>query len=337
MIEQPESFTYRSARSGSLVAGLALAIAIETIVLHLWLMPRHPVIAWTLTVSSIGALVWLAGDYHALGRGAVRVTSQTIDLRIGRRFAVQLPTAAIAQVAQPGWRDLPAPGTPEAIGYINLTKPATPNVMLTLAEPLAVRLPGGIRRSASRLALMLDDPGAFIAAVRREPRSTDGAALTIAREPITSADAMALIRALNAELSARYPEPGATHFRLDAEEVAPGSGAFLVARLDGRPIGCGAVRRLRDAALVREVGADVGEVKRMYVAREGRGRGIGRALLARLEGEARALGLTRLVLETGIRQPEAIRLYRGTGFTDIPPYGEYSLSSATSVCMTKTL
>jgi len=162
-------------------------------------------------------------------------------------------------------------------------------------------------------------------------------AVDIAPEAITSPIAAALIGALNVELAAGYPEPGANHFRLDATEVAPGVGCFLVARWHGRPVGCGALRRLTDASLERELGPRVGELKRMYVAPDARGRGIGRALLARLEDEARALGLTRVVLETGTRQTQALALYRRAGFTDIPPYGEYVASAATSVCLAKML
>jgi putative acetyltransferase len=161
--------------------------------------------------------------------------------------------------------------------------------------------------------------------------------LEIAPEPLTSSVAAALITALNAELSALYPEPGATHFSLDPKEVAPGSGIFVVARSDGRHVGCGALRSVRDPALVRELGPQVGELKRMYVAPEMRGHGIGRAVLERLEAEARTLGLTRIVLETGLRQTEALALYRRTGFTTIPAYGEYAASSTTSVCLGKTL
>ena len=161
--------------------------------------------------------------------------------------------------------------------------------------------------------------------------------LHIDPEPLTSSVAAELITDLNAELSAAYPEAGATHFRLDPNEVAPGAGTFVVARSGGRPVGCGALRRLRDDALVRELGPRVGELKRMYVARELRGQGIGRALLDRLEAEARTLGLDRLVLETGTRQSEALALYRRAGFTDIPAYGEYVGSPATSVCLSKTL
>jgi putative acetyltransferase len=162
-------------------------------------------------------------------------------------------------------------------------------------------------------------------------------ALEIAPEALTSPVTAALLAALNAELSARYPEPGATHFRLDPAEVAPGSGIFLVARKLGHPVGCGALRRLRDEAPMRELGPRVGELKRMYVAPEVRGQGIGRALLARLEAEARTLGLDRLVLETGTRQAEALALYRRAGFTGISAYGEYTASPATSVCLAKAL
>ena len=100
---------------------------------------------------------------------------------------------------------------------------------------------------------------------------------------------------LDAELTERYPEAGATHFRLD-----------------------------------------VAEVKRMYVRTAARGRGIGGAILVALETEARVLGVSRLVLETGVRQPEALALYRRFGFDVIPPFGEY-VESPLSVCMAKDL
>ncbi|MGH7335512.1 MAG: GNAT family N-acetyltransferase [Candidatus Rokuibacteriota bacterium] len=151
--------------------------------------------------------------------------------------------------------------------------------------------------------------------------------IVIRPEAIQSARAHALIAALNAELSARYPEDGATHFRLDVDEVAPGRGAFLVAHVDGEAVGCGAIRRLD---------GDMAEIKRMYVRPAARGRGVGGALLAALESEAHRLGVTRLVLETGERQPEALALYRGAGFVVIPAFGEY-VDSPLSVCMGKEL
>ncbi len=92
-------------------------------------------------------------------------------------------------------------------------------------------------------------------------------------------------------------------------------------------MGCGAVRRIE---------ARTGEIKRMYVSPDARGRGIGRAVLAALEAEARTLGIARLVLETGLRQGEALALYEGAGFSRIPPFGEY-VNSPLSLCMAKDL
>jgi GNAT superfamily N-acetyltransferase len=138
--------------------------------------------------------------------------------------------------------------------------------------------------------------------------------VTVGREDLLAGPSRALVAALDAELTAAYPEPGATHFRLDPDEVAPGRGAFLVARAGDAPAGCGALRLLE--------GGDA-EVKRMFVVPALRGRGVGRRILEALEAEARRLGARRLVLETGTRQLPAIALYRSAGLADIPPYGDY--------------
>jgi len=149
----------------------------------------------------------------------------------------------------------------------------------------------------------------------------------IERCDILSADAQALIARLDVELAAIYPEEGANHFRLDPAEVAPGRGGFFVARAN-EPLGCGAIRLLDDGRA---------EIKRMFVLPAARGRGVGRAILTALLDEARALGAASVVLETGLRQREAIALYERAGFTRIPPWGEYIASAATSVCMMKPL
>jgi GNAT superfamily N-acetyltransferase len=152
--------------------------------------------------------------------------------------------------------------------------------------------------------------------------------ITIARAELTADVSRALIDSLNSELRGVYSEPGATHFRLDAEEVTGGRGAFLIVYQDGTPVGCGALRLLD---------ARTAELKRMYVSPSVRRRGLGRRLVAALEAEARALGVRRLVLETGVRQDAALALYRATGFHPIPLYGEYCLSPETSVCLGKEL
>ena len=153
-------------------------------------------------------------------------------------------------------------------------------------------------------------------------------AVMVRRADILSPAAQALIGSLNAELSSTYADlPATCHFRLDAEEVADGRGAFLIASRSATPVGCGALRRIDPRT---------GEIKRMYVAPEQRGRGVGRAILAAIEAEARALGLRRLVLETGTRQAEALALYHRAGFSRIEPFGEY-VASPLSVCMAKEL
>jgi putative acetyltransferase len=151
--------------------------------------------------------------------------------------------------------------------------------------------------------------------------------LTIAPAPLSSPAAKALIARLNAELTERYPSPEDRHFELSEEQVAGTSGVFVVAALDGEPVGCGALRRLDDAT---------GELKRMFVAPQTRRLGVGRGLLAELERRARGLGLRRLVLETGVRQHEAMAMYERAGYTQIACFGEYEGGSA-SVCMEKLL
>jgi putative acetyltransferase len=152
--------------------------------------------------------------------------------------------------------------------------------------------------------------------------------ITIRRASLTEDVSRTLIEALNAELSGSYPEPGATHFRLESEEVADGRGTFLVLALKGTAVGCGALRMLDD---------DTAELKRMFVSRTVRGLGLGRRLLTALESEARALGVRQLVLETGVRQNAALELYRRTGFRPIPLFGEYLASPDTSICLGKEL
>jgi GNAT superfamily N-acetyltransferase len=167
--------------------------------------------------------------------------------------------------------------------------------------------------------------------VSGSPRADEGRAagseIQVRREDIASSAATTLILALNAELTREYEDPSANHFRLDADEVAEGRGAFFVAYQGGRPVGCGAIRRLDP---------DTVEVKRMYVDPTLRSLGIGRKVLDALEIEARALGAKRVILETGTRQHAAIALYSRAGFSRIPAFGEY-LGSAWSVCMGKDL
>lgn len=149
--------------------------------------------------------------------------------------------------------------------------------------------------------------------------------ISIASEPFDSADALRLVGALDAHLASRYPPDQRFGPNLRPEHLASGLGSFVVARLDGMAVGCGAIRRLDEGTV---------EVKRMYVEPEVRGRGVAKQVLDRLEGDARVMGVNRLVLETGIHQAEAIGLYRRAGFTPVDCWGEYA-DSPTSVCFEK--
>jgi putative acetyltransferase len=98
---------------------------------------------------------------------------------------------------------------------------------------------------------------------------------------------------------------------------------FLVARdAAGRAIGCGGLRVLDDGVV---------EVKRMYVRPAARGTGVAPALLRALELQARGLGATRLLLETGTQQHRAIRFYEREGYLPVPAFGPY-VGAAGSRC-----
>jgi putative acetyltransferase len=154
-----------------------------------------------------------------------------------------------------------------------------------------------------------------------------GLSLSISAEAFESPDAQRLITALDAGLAELYPPEQRFGPNLKAQHLEGGRGSFLVARDDGRAVGCGAIRILD---------AQTAEVKRMYVEPAHRGKGVGRAVLASLEAAARQLGARRLVLETGSHSPDALALYHGAGFLPIDCWGVYA-TSPTSVCLEKKL
>ena len=86
----------------------------------------------------------------------------------------------------------------------------------------------------------------------------------------------------------------------------------------------------------REYEPQTAEIKRMFVRPENRGQGIAGEILAELENRAKELNFTEYILETGKKQPEAIRLYQKSGYEIIPSYGQY-LNVENSVCMRKLM
>jgi putative acetyltransferase len=122
----------------------------------------------------------------------------------------------------------------------------------------------------------------------------------------------ALLAASDAYMASLYPAE--SNHMVDVSTLLQPHVTFLVARAEGRAVGCGAVV---------ESAEGWAEIKRMFVSPAARGRKVGRQLLARLELVARQSRITALRLETGISQPEALALYRSAGFQEIEPFGDY--------------
>ena len=136
--------------------------------------------------------------------------------------------------------------------------------------------------------------------------------IVIDRLPAPTEEAAALIAELDEVLGAVY-EPEQQH-GLSIEQVFQPNIRFFVARLRDAAVGCGALALFDDYA----------EVKRMYTRAAARGRGVGKALLVRIERAARDAGKPVLRLETGIHQAAAIGLYEGCGFRPCGPFGHYA-------------
>ena len=138
-------------------------------------------------------------------------------------------------------------------------------------------------------------------------------------------DARALIEELEAHLEPLYPRESRHGYaveKLIAENVA-----FFLVRDDDVAAGCGGIKL---------VGTEYGELKRMYVRPQFRGRRFGELLIDHLTEYARRHSINTLRLETGIHQHAAIALYERVGFVRIPPFGPYT-DDPVSRCYEKRL
>ncbi|HVW42209.1 MAG TPA: GNAT family N-acetyltransferase [Amycolatopsis sp.] len=144
--------------------------------------------------------------------------------------------------------------------------------------------------------------------------------------PFDDPDAVELIDAVQQEYVVRYGDTDRTP--VDASEFALPHGLFLVGYDDGVPVACGGWRARSNP--------DGAEIKRMFVVKSARGKGFARGVLAELERTAAVAGHARAVLETGHMQPEAIALYRSSGYTEIEKFGVYR-DEPLSLCLGKQL
>ena len=131
-------------------------------------------------------------------------------------------------------------------------------------------------------------------------------------------DAVRLVAEVQAEYVVRYG--GQDESPVDPLEFEPPHGSFFLGYVDDLPVATGAWRRSQVEAFGT---TETCEIKRMYVVPAARGLGHSRRMLARLEESARLAGARALVLETGLKQPEAIALYESSGYVAVPAFGHY--------------
>lgn len=176
------------------------------------------------------------------------------------------------------------------------------------------------RRSDERAHKLLDplsirQRAELVTAMSTVERLLQASLVVFAVENPRSADARWCIGQYFAELNDRFKsgfDPRRT-ISADAQELTPPAGALMIARLRGRPIGCGALKFHREKPA---------ELKRMWVAHEARGLGIGRRMLFELEVYARKAGVRIIHLETNGSLTEAIALYRSHGYREVPAFND---------------
>jgi GNAT superfamily N-acetyltransferase len=140
----------------------------------------------------------------------------------------------------------------------------------------------------------------------------DGA-LRIDEEPPATPDARYCLSRYFEEPQQRFDAGfDAAEAAQSLDEFLPPLGAFLVARHNGKPVACGGIKPFNGAAYI----------KRMWVSPDARGLGLGKRLLAALEEKAGALGYCRICLETNRALTEAQRLYRSSGYREVPPFND---------------
>jgi GNAT superfamily N-acetyltransferase len=135
-------------------------------------------------------------------------------------------------------------------------------------------------------------------------------------EPTAYEDAVAaeLRDEMAVDIGRRYGKEGGDAAPISSAEFESPVGGFYVVWLDDQPVGCVGWRTR---------GPDA-EMKRLWVRPLARGRGIARALIGTVEEAARVAGLARVILETGLAQPEAMQLYESAGYQRIVDYGYYA-------------
>lgn len=148
--------------------------------------------------------------------------------------------------------------------------------------------------------------------------------ITLKRTQSTDADFITLIRELDKDLNLRYGEVQATYAPLNKVDDIPHT---VVVYHHDVPAGCGCFKKYDEITV---------ELKRVFVQPEIRNKGIATAVVSELEKWAREDGFTRMILETGTKQTEAIELYKKLGYGAIDLFGPY-VGMEYSYCFGKVL
>lgn len=155
----PHLFTSHRTGGWPLIAGVFIGLTlVETPLVHVVLVSfGRPIAAWILTGLSLYSIAWLVGDLHALRHGGVALTADSLELRLGARWRGTIPRSAIVGIER--CTEAPERGVDFSI--------LGANVLVTLASPYEVRGLFGRRRTVDRLALSIDEPERFTAALAR--------------------------------------------------------------------------------------------------------------------------------------------------------------------------
>jgi len=201
------------------------------------------------------------------------------------------------------------------------TSPADRRIRIARLTRAGLRERAVLDRRSDELAesilapLSPDQQDELVAAMRTIRRLMTTTTLEIRSVNAESDDAKRCLRAYFAELDRRSDSgfDAAAGISAEPHEVTPPAGLFLVAYVNGEPVGCGAVKHHPGAP---------SEIKRMWVTESARGLGIARRILSELEIETARSGATTTRLETNKNLNEAIAMYRSAGYIEVPAFNE---------------
>lgn len=146
--------THRRCGYGGIVLALLLVAVVEVVAVHALVHRWSPLAAWILTTLGLYGMAWLVGDYRAARLRPVLIGPERVSLRLGLRWTLDVPRAAIARVATDEAASRPSVD-------LLLALPGARALVIELTGPHTACGPYGIRRSVTRIGLGVDDPAAF--------------------------------------------------------------------------------------------------------------------------------------------------------------------------------